>query len=194
MSHHRHITKYNVDLNKYATITCFGECALYAKYYKGLAPRIKGGLGRPNTLAELRARAINLDLRCWERKDDKKYKNPIKLSQYSAKIPSRSSSTTSYDSIPSHSHSSHTSSSRASTPAALRSLTPKPKKPDLSKVLGPDGELFPEGKNEERSKGSASPAHTRTIWLTNAQRARSDARQGCYPQSSIRGRRTSFRR
>jgi hypothetical protein len=56
MKDHQHITKYNVDFNKYATLTSFDECALYAKYYKGLAPRIKDSLifsGRPNTLDTL---------------------------------------------------------------------------------------------------------------------------------------------
>jgi hypothetical protein len=36
-----HIAKYNVDFNEYTTLTGFNNHALYAKYYKGLAPRIK---------------------------------------------------------------------------------------------------------------------------------------------------------
>ena len=63
MQDHHHITKYNVDFQEYVTITGFEERALYAKYYKGLAPRIEDGLvysGRPDTLAE---QAMNLDLR-----------------------------------------------------------------------------------------------------------------------------------
>ena len=51
--------------------------ALYAKYYKGLAPRIKDGLvygGRPSTLAELRSRAQALDLRYWERREEDRFK------------------------------------------------------------------------------------------------------------------------
>lgn len=44
MLDHHHITKYNIKFNKYSTITGFGKQALYAKYYKGLAPQIKDGL------------------------------------------------------------------------------------------------------------------------------------------------------
>ena len=65
MHNHHHITKYNVEFNEYATITRFDERALYAKYYKGLAPRIKDGMvysGRPDNLADLRTQAMNLNL------------------------------------------------------------------------------------------------------------------------------------
>ena len=44
MQDHHSITKYNVEFNEYATITGFNEGALFAKYYKGLAPCIKDGL------------------------------------------------------------------------------------------------------------------------------------------------------
>ncbi len=39
-----HISKYNIEFNKYLTLTSFDNCALYAKYYKGLALHIKDGL------------------------------------------------------------------------------------------------------------------------------------------------------
>jgi hypothetical protein len=97
MHDHHHITKYNADFNEYATITSSDKRALYAKYYKGLAPRIKDGLvfsGRPNTLAELRVQTINLDLRCWERKDEERYKDNAISSQYPYKTPSGSPSST----------------------------------------------------------------------------------------------------
>ncbi len=48
-----HILKYNIEFNKYSTLTGFDNCALYAKYYKGLAPHIKDGLvfaSHPTTL------------------------------------------------------------------------------------------------------------------------------------------------
>ena len=60
MKDHHHITKYNVEFNEYATLMGSDQRALYAKYYKGLAPHIKDGLvfsGRPNTFAELRTQA-----------------------------------------------------------------------------------------------------------------------------------------
>ena len=73
MKDSHHIAKYNVEFNEYAVLTSFDNCALYAKYYKGLAPRIKDGLvyaGRPNNLEGLRNRAQALDLCYWECKDE----------------------------------------------------------------------------------------------------------------------------
>ena len=58
MKDSHHIARYNVDFNEYSTLTGFDQRALHAKYYKGLAPRIKDALvfaGRPNNLDELRA-------------------------------------------------------------------------------------------------------------------------------------------
>ena len=73
MKDSHHIAKYNVEFNKYAVLTGFDNRALYAKYYKGLAPRIKDGMvyaGRPNNLEGLRNRAQALDLCYWECKDE----------------------------------------------------------------------------------------------------------------------------
>ncbi len=98
MQDHHHITKYNVDFNEYATITGFDEWALYTKYYKGLAPRIKDGLvyiGCPDTLTDLRTQAMNLDLRYWERKDEEKYWTLSSSRNQSSKPSSASSNTTS---------------------------------------------------------------------------------------------------
>ena len=69
MQDHHHITKYNVEFQEYTMIMGFNKQALYAKYYKGLAPCIKDRLvysGRPDTVAELRMQAMNLDLHYWE--------------------------------------------------------------------------------------------------------------------------------
>jgi hypothetical protein len=108
--------------------------------------------GRPNTLAELRAQAINLDLRYWKRKEEDRYKDNAKTGQYPSKTPSGSLSSTSHDSGFSRSHSSR-SASRSSTPAASGSSTSKSRKPDLSKVLGPDGNLLPEEKERRKKQG-----------------------------------------
>jgi len=145
MLDHHHITKYNVEFNEYSTITGFDERALFAKYYKGLAPRIKDGLvysGRPDTLAELRTRAMNLDLRYWERRDEEKYR--------SAAVPSSSTPPSGSPSTPpsksSRSQSAQPKSvSRSSTPSA-----PSSSKNDLSKILGPDGKLLPSEKERRR--------------------------------------------
>ena len=146
MQDYHHITKYNVDFNEYSTITGYDEHALYSNYYCGLALRIKDGLvfaGKPDTLAELRNLAINLDLRYWERKDDEKSKSASGSTQGSSKSQQGTSSATSSFTGSSHQKSSHQkSSSRGSTPAASGSS----KKPDLSKILGPDGKLLPEEK------------------------------------------------
>ena len=150
MKDYHHLNKYNVEFNEYATITGFDERALYAKYYKGLAPRIKDGLvysGRPATLARLRERAQELDLRHWERKDEEKYQPSEKASGSSA---SRSSGTSSATSTHSSSKSSASKSSRSSTPSSSTASSSAPKTSDLSKVLGPDGKLLPEEKERRR--------------------------------------------
>ena len=150
MKDSHHVTKYNVDFNKLATLTGFDERALYAMYYRGLAPRIKDSLaisGKPDTLDELRTKAQSLDLRYWERKDEDRYKLNSTGGQFSKSSSTASTSTsqtTNRASTPS------TSRSRASTPAASSS---KPKTPDLSKVLGPDGKLLPAEK-ERRKKNN----------------------------------------
>ena len=61
-----------MKFNEYSAITGFEFRYLYAKYHKGLAPRIKDWLAYsrgPDTLAELRTQATNLDPHCWKRKD-----------------------------------------------------------------------------------------------------------------------------
>ena len=66
------ITKYNADFNEYAAIIGFDERALYTKYYKGMAPRIKDGLVF-SSFVDLRAQVMNRDLRYWKRKYEGKY-------------------------------------------------------------------------------------------------------------------------
>ena len=142
-----HITRYNVDFNEYSTITGFDERALYAKYYKGLAPRIKDGLvygGKPDNLADLRAQAQALDSRYWERRDEDRFK-PISSTPQKP-VPASSSSTSSSSQAPTTSQQRNTP--RASTPAASSSA-----KTDISSVLGPDGKLLPKEK-ERRCKNN----------------------------------------
>ena len=155
MKDSHHIAKYNVEFNEYAALTGFDNRALYAKYYKGLAPRIKDGLvyaGRPNNLEGLRNRAQALDLRYWERKDeDRSY---MSTSGPSSSKPSSgtTAATSSHSSHSSHSHTTRSrSNSRATTPAASSSTSAsKPKKTDLTKILGPDGKLLPEERERRR--------------------------------------------
>lgn len=153
-----HITKYNVEFNEYATLTGFDQRALLAKYYKGLAPRIKDALAlgtRPNHLEDLRVRAQELDLRYWERKDEDRATASSSGTSSAKPSSSRpySGNASASSSQPSRSNHAHSrSTSRASTPSASSSSAPasKSKKPDLSKVLGPDGKLLPAEKERRR--------------------------------------------
>jgi hypothetical protein len=118
--------------------------SLYAAYYKGLAPCIKDGLvyvGRPATLTDLRAQAINLDLRYWERRDEDKYNHSTKSSG--------ATYSTSYASSSARHKPSRASTTRSSTPAA-KSSTLTVKKPNLSKFIGPEGKLLPEEKERHK--------------------------------------------
>ena len=89
MKDSHHTTRYNVEFNEYTADTGFGERALYPKYYKGLAPRLKDGLvysGRRGTLAELQSHALALDLRYWEcRKED--FFKPVRRDQQTSPTP-----------------------------------------------------------------------------------------------------------
>ena len=160
MKDSHHITKYNVEFNEYSTLTGFNRRALYAKYYKGLAPRIKDALvlaGRPNNLEDLRTRAQELDLRYWECKDEERAAAPS--TSHSSKPSGSRSHGRNADASTSHSsrsnHMPSRTSSRASMPATSSSSAPasKSKKPDLLKVLGTDGKLLPEEKERRRKNG-----------------------------------------
>ncbi len=157
MKDSHHITKYNVEFNEYATLTGFDNHALYAKFYKGLALRIKDSLavvGRPTNLDGLRDRAQQLDLCYWERKDEEQATTATSRNSSAKPLSTRSSSSnattsTSYSSRSNPAQSRN--SSRASTPAASSSAAqPKSKKPDLLKILGPDRKLLPEEKERHR--------------------------------------------
>jgi len=158
MKDNHHIAKYNVEFNKYAALTGFNNHALYAKYYKGLAPRIKDGLvfaGRPTNLNGLRLRAQELDLRYWEQRDEDRSSAPSNGGSSSKSSGAKSTSGNATAST-SQSYRSNTvqskPTSRASTPSASSSASPsKPKRTDLSSILGPDGKLLPEEK-ERRCK------------------------------------------
>lgn len=143
MKDHHHIARYNVEFNEYAALTGYNDQALYTRYYKGLAPRLKDALvfsGKPATLAGLRTRAQALDLRYWERKDEDRPKASTSQSTSTA-ASSSSRDTKTFSSKPK-------TASKSPSSAASSS---KSKKPDLSNVLGPDGKLLPEEK-ERRKK------------------------------------------
>jgi len=145
MRDNHHITRYNIDFNKYAVLTGFDKWALSTMYYKGLAPRIKDGLvysGRPRTLRALRTQAQHLDLRYWERCDEDRAYDKSTLVPHTR--PSASTSTSL--STPRPSTSQPKTPTRGATPAT-------PRKPDLTKILGSDGKLLPAEK--ERCKNNS---------------------------------------
>ena len=137
MKDHHHIARYNVEFNEYAALTGYNDQALYTRYYKGLAPRLKDALvfsGKPATLADLRTRSQALDLRYWERKDEDRPK------AFTSQTTSTASSSSSRDSKP----------KSTSKPLSSAASSSKSKKPDFSNVLGPDGKLLPEEKERRK--------------------------------------------
>ena len=147
MKDHHYLNKYNVNFNKYSTLTGFGEKALYAKYYKGLVPCIKDSLaltGCPTMLAWLCEQAQGLDLCHWECKDEEQSQLSVLKALTSMLQSSGTSSAMSSSSPKSASMMTQSKlSSRFSTPSGSSS---KSNKLDLSKILGPDSKLLPEEK------------------------------------------------
>jgi len=77
MKDHHHLNKYDVEFNEYATLTGFNECVLFARYYKGLAPRLKDAmLYGPCSVnyTQLCELAQECKLHFWERRDEEKPK------------------------------------------------------------------------------------------------------------------------
>ena len=151
MKDHHHLNKYNVKFNKYSTLTRFGEAALLAKYYKGLAPRIKDALaltGRATTLARFREQVQKMDLRYWECKEEERSQpSASKASTSTSWSSGTSSATFSSSSKPASTKTQSKLSSRSATSSAS---TSKSNNPDLSKILGPDGKLLPEEKERRK--------------------------------------------
>ena len=135
-----HITKYNVEFNELATLTGYGERALYARYYRGLATRIKDGLaisGKPAMLNALHTKAQALDLHYWERRNKERYKLNTQATS------SAQPATTTPSSNPHSSSKPQPTASSSHLHSATPADAPKPKAPDLSKVLSADGKLLP---------------------------------------------------
>jgi len=123
MKNHHHLNKYDVKFSEYATLTGFNERALFARYYKGLAPRLKDAMlygPRPTTYTQLRERAQECDLRYWEHNsEDRPQASDAKASGSSSSQSFGTSSATSSDS--SKTASASKNPSRSSTPASSSS-------------------------------------------------------------------------
>ena len=69
MQDNQHIVKYNVEFNRLAIRTGWGDSVLRHRYYSGLAERIKdtmGQTGKPPTLEAMKTLAHAIDSRHWE--------------------------------------------------------------------------------------------------------------------------------
>lgn len=74
MQENQHILKYNVEFNRLAIRTGWGDSVLRHRYYTGLAERIKdvmGTQGKPATLEDMKTLAHAIDSRHWERLREK---------------------------------------------------------------------------------------------------------------------------
>lgn len=74
MHDNQHIVKYNVEFNRLAIRTGWGDSVLRHRYYSGLAERIKdimGQQGKPATLEDMKTLAHSIDSRHWERLREK---------------------------------------------------------------------------------------------------------------------------
>jgi len=130
-----HVTRYNINFNKYAVLTGFDKRALSTMYYKGLVPCIKDGLvysGHPRTHRALQAQSQNLDLRYWEHCDEDRAYDKSTLVLHTR--PSVSTSTSLSGPQP--------STLQPKTPTRGATLA-TPRKPDLTKTLRSDGKLLP---------------------------------------------------
>lgn len=142
MRNDQKIVQYNIDFNKHATRLSWDDNALYFRYYKGLADRIKDVLAqssRPLTLKELRLSAQSIDSRYWQRKQEK---NRSEQSRPKSDPKSDSQST-------SRDNSSNPSGKNSSNNASTSNKNSKPKsdsKPanDLTNKIGKDGKLTAE--------------------------------------------------
>ena len=79
MTNNHHITKYNIEFTRLATLTGWNDMVLYHRYYKGLPDQIKDILAtttKPATLSELQETACKLDVRYWECQREKKCSEP----------------------------------------------------------------------------------------------------------------------
>ena len=140
MKDNHHINKYNVDFQELATITRYDNRTLHAMYYRSLTPHIKDALaisGKPDTLIMLKTKAQAMDLHYWERREEERLKSSLSAS--SSSKPAASSSSLTSQSTSKTNMNTSSSHSRSTTPADAS----KPKGPDLSKILGPDGKLLP---------------------------------------------------
>ena len=74
MQDNQHIVKYNVEFNRLAIRTGWGDSVLRHRYYSGLVERIKdamGQQGKPPTLEAMKELAHSIDSRHWERLREK---------------------------------------------------------------------------------------------------------------------------
>jgi hypothetical protein len=134
MSESHKVNKYAVDFNNLASQTSWGDEALTAAFYEGLADRLKDRIadrpgGRPRDLNTLRRIAQDYDAHYWQRHEEKG------RTSASSGTPSASRGN------PSQPRSNPSPSTSSSSRPPAPSDRPRPQRPDLSGKLSNDGKL-----------------------------------------------------
>ena len=135
------IAKYNVEFNRLAASVNWGDSPLRHAYYKGLPDRIKDSLvhvQKPTTLSELRLAAQLIDIRYWERRNEKTHDPP--KSDNKPHNSDKASDNRSPNKKPTPTTSGNKAQNSGNNNSSNNSGNTK-KGPDLSDKLGKDGKL-----------------------------------------------------
>ena len=140
MQENHHINKYMIEFSEHAAYTGWNDVALYGKFYRGLAERLKDQLltmDQPCTLDQLKIDALKCDNRYWERQHEK------------APIPTTCTKLGPSSAAPT------LASPQSKTPTFRPSNREKTEQPwkDLGNILNADGKLMEAEKEWRRSKG-----------------------------------------
>ena len=139
MRDNQRIIKYNVEFNRLAIQTGWGDSVLRHRYYSGLADRIKdnmGHLGKPSTLDSMKKLAHSIDSRHWERVREKSRSEKQPPSKSDKPANTNNSSTNKNSSNNSKSTSNTSNSNKSKATSSGNSAT----KSDISDKLK-DGKL-----------------------------------------------------
>ena len=202
MKDNHHIAKYVVDFYRLAAEVGWDDKALCRRFYKNLPARLKNEisrLGKPKTLAEMRALSQQLDHRHWERDEEIRQENsqrktgssnPSSNSHTGNPHPANHSDKSHDKHKPKQSSHNHQSSNPHPNPKPSHaghnhnhtSGTQKaPPPPEYANKLGKDGKLTPEERERHQTNKlclfCGHPGHT----VNNCPKSTSNA-------SKVRGR------
>jgi hypothetical protein len=137
------IAKYNVEFTRLAAQVEWGDAPLRHAYYKGLPERIKDSLVhvlKPKSVAELRYAAQQMDIRYWERHNEKSKDQPSNPSKSDKHDKSDKTSDNRSNNKKSNGNSGSKTNNSNSGSSNNNSGNQK-KSPDLSDKLRKDGKL-----------------------------------------------------